>query len=411
MSSIIHSNHHHILHDCKEEFNEKKNESLKIVCSDGIIFCNRLLFVLWSKFWKTLLNPDESENTVIIPDIKVEIIEQVVILLLSGKCEGYDVEFETFFDTFLDLFSDIRGDMSNININPILKQSTSHRSKKDSFVVKNSCVCKYCLEYFSSKTAKDRHIKTFHEQMQIFSCETCTSTFRTRNGLLSHISAKHGISNEVYICETCGQVYKNMSSLLRHCKINKHSFPLEKESKTLPKGFSRCDICLKLVVKLEDHKNIYHKPCIIKHLRNENENGPFKCSKCDFETNRHDNLLRHERLKHSGFNKQFAAIKKKIVKDGKWTCSMCDKTFYSVEDSEDHMVLKECKELKCNQCNKVFRQKQNLIAHINTVHNTENLQYSICEFCNKMFKYKRSLTKHLRKCDKKMIEKSSTNKR
>ena len=90
---------------------------------------------------------------------------------------------------------------------------------------------------------------------------------------------------------------------------------------------------------------------------------------------------------------------------------MCDKTFYSVEDSEDHMVLKECKELKCNQCDKVFRQKQNLIAHINTVHNTENLQYSICEFCNKMFKYKRSLTKHLRKCDKKMIEKSSTNKR
>ena len=77
-------------------------------------------------------------------------------------------------------------------------------------------------------------------------------------------------------------------------KLTNTAFHLKKnpEHETLPKGFSRCDICLKLVVKLEDHKNIYHKPSIIKHLRNENENGPFKCSKCDFETNRHDNLLR-----------------------------------------------------------------------------------------------------------------------
>ena len=66
MSAIIHSNHHNILHNVKEEFDEQKNKSLKIVCSDGTIFCDRLLFVLWSKFWKTLLNPEESENTVII---------------------------------------------------------------------------------------------------------------------------------------------------------------------------------------------------------------------------------------------------------------------------------------------------------------------------------------------------------
>ena len=87
MSSIIHSYHHHILHDCKEKFNEDKSKSLKIVCSDGIIFCDRLLFILWSKFWKTLLIPEESENTVIIPDIKVEIVRQMVMLLLSGKCD------------------------------------------------------------------------------------------------------------------------------------------------------------------------------------------------------------------------------------------------------------------------------------------------------------------------------------
>ena len=404
MSSIIHSNHHHILHNCKEEFNEKKNESLRIVASDGIIFCNRLLFVLWSKFWKTLLNPEESEDTVIIPDIKVENIRQMVMLLLSGKCDGYDREFETFFDTFLDLFSDIRGDISKINIKPVSKQSTSQKSNKDFFEVKDSNVCKYCLEYFSSKTAKDRHIQFFHEKMQIFPCETCTLTFKTKNGLNSHKKAKHGISNEVYICEICGQVYKNISSLLRHCKISKHSFPVEKESKTLPKGFSRCNICLKLVMKLDEHKEIYHDMkalSIIKNLTNEDET--YECSMCDFKTNRNDTLLKHERLKHNTFNKQFAAIEKKMKKDGKWTCSICDKIFYSIEDSENHIVLKKCKELKCNVCDKVFKEKHNLKAHINTVHNTDSLQYFDCEFCNKKFKHKRNLAKHLRNCDKRTI--------
>ena len=412
MSSIIHSNHHQILHDCKEEFNEEKNKTLKIVCSDGIVFCDRLLFVLWSKFWRTLLIPEESENTVIIPDIKVEIVRQMVMLLLSGRCDGQDGDFEIFFDTFLDLFSDIRGDMSNINIKPITKQSKAQKSNKDCFDVKDSYVCKYCLEYFSSKTAKDRHIKSFHEQMQIFTCETCSLTFRTKNGLNSHKKAKHGISNEVYICETCGQVYRNMSSLLRHCKITKHSFPIDKESKTLPNGFSRCDICLRLVVRLDHHKEFYHERDISWLLPGQREeDGTFKCSNCEFKTNRSDALLRHERLKHNKFNKQFAAIKKKIEKDGKWTCSMCDKTFNSIEDSENHMILKQCKEFKCNQCDKVFRQKHNLTAHINTVHNTKNLQNFECEFCNKIFKHKRSLRKHLTKCDKRTSDIKSTKKK
>ena len=393
MSAIIHSNHHNILHNVKEEFDEQKNKSLKIVCSDGTIFCDRLLFVLWSKFWKTLLNSEESENTVIIPDIKVQIVRHMVMLLLSGKSIGHDSEFESFFDTFLDLFSDIRGDISNINIKPSTEQNSKQRSKKDYFNVRDKDVCKYCLEYFSSKSAKDRHIKSFHEQMQVFSCENCTLTFRTKNGLNSHTKAKHGISSEVYICETCGQVYKNMSSLLRHCKITKHSFPIEKESKTLPKEFSRCNICLKLVVNLPFHNETYHNG-------NEEKKETFKCNSCDFETDRNDSLLRHERLKHRAFNKQFAAIKKKIDKDGKWICSKCDKTFYSVAESENHLILKDCKTFKCEQCDKVFKQKFNLTAHIRTVHSKENLENFVCEFCNKTFKHKCSLTKHLKNCDR-----------
>merc|ERR1712126_697967 len=172
----------------------------------------------------------------------------------KGKSEGFDSDFENFFDTVLDLFSDIEGDFSNINIKPKPKKT---KTEKDFFEVKDSCVCKYCLEYFSSKGAKDYHIKRFHEKMQIFSCKNCDLSFRTQNGLNSHTKAKHGITN-VHICETCGQVYQNMSSLLRHCKQTTHNFPLDKEAKSLPKGFSRCNLCLKLVSNLLHHRNTYH---------------------------------------------------------------------------------------------------------------------------------------------------------
>ena len=100
MSHIIHSNHHHILHCVQEDFDEQKIKSLKIVCSDGIVFCDRLLFILWSKFWESLLNQEESVNTLIIPDIKVEIIRQIVHLLTKGKSEGFDSDLRIFLTLF-----------------------------------------------------------------------------------------------------------------------------------------------------------------------------------------------------------------------------------------------------------------------------------------------------------------------
>ena len=48
--------------DHEVSYNLEKSFKLKIVCEDGEIFCDRLLFILWSKKWMELLDPFEETS-------------------------------------------------------------------------------------------------------------------------------------------------------------------------------------------------------------------------------------------------------------------------------------------------------------------------------------------------------------
>ena len=119
----------------------------------------------------------------------------------------------------------------------------------------------------------------------------------------------------------------------------------------------------------------------------------FKCSECDFQTSRKDSLLRHKRLKHGIFRKEFNIIKDTLKDNGNWTCSKCNRTFTSEEEIEDHVI--SCKEIKCHLCEKAFTLKSHLKRHIETQH-----PY-ICTNCNERFKTAKILRKHSKKCLKK----------
>ena len=56
--------------DHEVSYNLEKSFKLKIVCEDGEIFCDRLLFILWSKKWMELLDPFEETSVLILPDVK-----------------------------------------------------------------------------------------------------------------------------------------------------------------------------------------------------------------------------------------------------------------------------------------------------------------------------------------------------
>ena len=192
---------------------ESLNGEFKFVCKDGIIMENKLKFVdtvlRQSKFWSRLFDCCEVE-TIFLPDIKKDTLVQTLKLLFTGSIDGKESEFEEFYETLLYLFDDIPGHFSNITTNDFVSKSVvAIQKKKNNFSVSKSNVCEICLEYFSSKLAKDRHIKNEHKKTKGYNCDKCNTSFRTEIGLRSHVKAKHE-GTKRHICETCGLTYKNL---------------------------------------------------------------------------------------------------------------------------------------------------------------------------------------------------------
>ena len=82
--------------------NEETSFTLKIVCNDGALVCDRLLFILWSKEWRDLLDPDEETSVLIYPDVKKRTVELLLSLLKKGDIKGFESDFNDLFELALD---------------------------------------------------------------------------------------------------------------------------------------------------------------------------------------------------------------------------------------------------------------------------------------------------------------------
>jgi hypothetical protein len=104
----------------------------------------------------------------------------------------------------------------------------------------------------------------------------------------------------------------------------------------------------------------------------------YKCSKCDFESTKTQNLGTHVKKCHEGM--------------AKWSCSFCDKTFHTMSKLTDHNKNIHTKEGKghrsifpCHKCEYTSFQKSMLSAHIASKHKEidsreiDNLECTTCE--------------------------------
>ena len=359
--------------------NEETSFTLKIICDDGVVVCDRLLFILWSKEWRDLLDPYEKTSVLIFPDMKQRTMELFLELLKIGDINGLESDFEDLFKLALDFFSDLPGGFSNFETSDKafeLKVASMKKKihKRNKFKTLGEYTCEFCVSKFSSRQAKDRHVENWHQPKETYICSKCNMSFKSKIGLKTHVSTKHLNSLE-YKCKLCFEKFTNEANLKRHIK-SKH----DKEY--------ICLICNEAFSNgkcLEKHKAIYG------HLKERvKTKDEFQCSKCDFKTSRKDSLLRHKRLKHQIYRKEFTAIEETLRENSSWTCSKCNKTFTSVEEIEDHVI--SCQEFKCNLCAKKFTMKSSLKRHLEKQHPT------VCKKCRKRFKFKKNLKKHEELC-------------
>ena len=354
---------------------------LKIVCDDGELFCDRLLFILWSKHWREILDPNEEESVLIFPGVKKRSMMLLLKLLMVGDIKGFEKSFESFFELTLDFFNDFPGGFSNFETSDksFDVKASCIKNRRNKFQTSKKNTCEYCLSNFSSKQAKERHIEHYHLPKKVYNCSTCNKTFKSSYGLKTHLKTKHK-SSEVHKCSVCDASFTNEANLKRHQK-SRHE--------TMKYTCLECKKVFDSSIELKQHLDDsgHKKRTLLKKI------DVFKCSECDFQTSRKDSLLRHKRLKHGIFRKEFNIIKDTLKDNGNWTCSKCNKTFTSEEEIEDHVI--SCKEIKCHLCEKAFTLKSHLKRHIETQH-----PY-ICTNCNERFKTAKILRKHSKKCLKK----------
>ena len=361
--------------------NEETSFTLKIVCNDGALVCDRLLFILWSKEWRDLLDPDEETSVLIYPDVKKRTVELLLSLLKKGDIKGFESDFNDLFELALDFLADTPGGFSNFetsdkmfefNAASIQKKRKNRNNSK--FISSENYTCEFCVSNFFDKQAKDRHVENCHQPKESHICTTCNMSFKSKIGLKTHLKVKHSYP-ENHKCKICFEKFTNEANMKRHVK-SMH----DKEY--------ICLICYEAFSnerKLEKHKAIYG------HLKERvKAKDEFECSKCDFKTSRKDSLLRHKRLKHQAYRKDFTAIEETLRENSKWTCSKCNKTFSKVEEIESHVI--NCQEFKCYVCDKEFTMKSSLKRHLEKMHPT------ICKKCGKRFKFDKSLKKHEKLC-------------
>ena len=85
------------------------NFKLRIICKDGTVICERLLFILWSKQWREVLNPDEETSVLIFPDVNQRTMQLFLDLLKKGDIKGLEEDFDDLFELALDFLSDFPG--------------------------------------------------------------------------------------------------------------------------------------------------------------------------------------------------------------------------------------------------------------------------------------------------------------
>ena len=92
---------------------EESSFLLKIICADGVVVSDRLVFILWSKQLRQLLDPDEETSVLIFPDVKQRSMELLLNLLRKGNTSGYESDFEDLFELAIEFFEDFPGGFSN----------------------------------------------------------------------------------------------------------------------------------------------------------------------------------------------------------------------------------------------------------------------------------------------------------
>jgi KRAB domain-containing zinc finger protein len=201
--------------------------------------------------------------------------------------------------------------------------------------------CEICGAEIQPKYLK-QHIRDVHADDRKFQCQLCSKSFKSEQTLKNHIQTH----NKTVKCSMCPILFPRKGKLNHHVKHH-HENPGRFECETCGKKFNE-------KIGLKSHQKTHDK----------NRAKPFKCQRCDFSTDDNRSFKMHQKS-HEYQDKKFLAIKDAI---------------------------------KCEKCQKFYKNKSALKQHMKQVHPDVPYQCDLCGLYVKMkSSFKQHFLMHLRK--------------
>ncbi|XP_052084525.1 uncharacterized protein LOC127721775 [Mytilus californianus] len=170
----------------------------------------------------------------------------------------------------------------------LLQHEKQHKGIVDKFFH-----CHLCPKTFSRSSGRLIHMRTVHERLRPFKCDTCTKTFSTKSNLQKHLMVHN--DERPHECQQCNRAFRTQSKLKYHVNVVH-----------VNKKPSKCLICQRVFKNqgnLKIHNKMKHKDALGNQnlsLSEENMNSintlkdnTLKCYKCKkifktkFSYNRH----------------------------------------------------------------------------------------------------------------------------
>ncbi|XP_072040530.1 zinc finger protein 711-like [Amphiura filiformis] len=284
--------------------------------------------------------------------------------------------------------------------------------------------CHKCGKVYHQPQHLQTHIEAEHEGIK-YTCELCGSTMKWKCNLRVHMEKVHNISEQVRRkptinrkCQKCKLAFSSNRLYYRHLKsVHKESKPVQ------------CIACTEKFEKVEDlNSHKFTHPTLV----------PFRCDVCRLRYSSKTGLKKHVisskhaqkselgnwdvctefdefdqicylcRKKFSSYSSFYMHMCFGCVAVEGATCKMCEKTFKTTIDLQNHLVdehkiapdvaaekvknvEKEALNIKCELCNKVYSCPSSLAYHMKVHKGEKNFT---CDQCDHRT-YKRSdMKKH-----------------
>ena len=248
---------------------------------------------------------------------------------------------------------------------------SEHEGKKIYF-------CSLCDNTFSSWVDLKKHTRTIHEGKKLHKCFFCDDTFSYWKALKKHIDTEHE-GKKPYNCILCATGFLIKKNLLRHIDT-------EHEGKK-PHNCSLCSTGFLTKEKLLHHTVTVHE-----------EKRPYKCSFCDEHFKTIDGVQIH-----SGKCVEHLKVSPKLGPGERACCTQCDKTYVTKSALRKHVEVfhLKIKKFQCDQCPLNFASKNGFEYHVESQH--QNKEHP-CAKCDRIFKQKDCLKAHVLKHHEKRLD-------